>query len=72
MILETVQNSKEQMREHGENSISHLGPKIWDLVPAEMKFLDSLSQFKTAIKCWKTGNCPCRICKTYISQVGFI
>ena len=57
---------------YGENSISHLGPKIWDLVPAEMKSLDSLSQFKTAIKGWKTGNCPCRICKTYISQVGFI
>ena len=57
---------------YGENSISHLGPKIWDLVPAEMKSLDSLSQFKNAIKGWKTGNCPCRICKTYISQVGFI
>ena len=57
---------------YGENSISHLGPKIWDLVPIEMKSLDSVSQFKFAIKSWKPVNCPCRICKTYISQVGFI
>ena len=57
---------------YGENSISHLGPKIWDLVPIEMKSLDSVSQFKIAIKSWKPENCPCRICKIYINQVGFI
>ena len=31
-----------------------------------------LSGFKKAIKEWKPSNCPCRLCKTYISQVGFL
>ena len=31
-----------------------------------------LSGFKKAIKEWKTSNCPCRLCKMYISQVGFL
>ena len=33
--------------------MSYLGPKIWDLVPKELKELSSLSAFKKAIKKWK-------------------
>ena len=51
---------------HGTESLSYLGPKIWDLVPKEIKELSSLSAFKKAIKKWKPQNCPCRLCKKYI------
>ena len=33
---------------------------------------NSLSGFKKAIKEWKPINRPCRLCKMYISQVGFL
>ena len=32
---------------HGTESISDLGPKIWDIAPAEMKNAISLNSFKT-------------------------
>ena len=50
---------------YGTNSLAYLAPKIWELVPSEMKNLESFTAFKTAIKKWKTINCPCRLCKNY-------
>ena len=37
-----------------------------------MKYVDSLETFKSKIKSWKPNNCPCRICKNYTSNVGFL
>ena len=42
-------------------SISKLEPKIWDLVPNNLKVIDSLEFFKQAIKKWKSENCPCQL-----------
>ena len=57
---------------HGQGSISYLGPLIWQLVPSEPKDLNTVSAFKAAIKEWKPKNFPCRLCKRYIGNVGFI
>ena len=38
---------------HGSESISYLGPKIWDIVPLELKELTSLNGFKKGIKKWQ-------------------
>ena len=57
---------------HGTESVSYLGPKIWDLVPNEIKESESLNDFKFKIKRWVPEGCPCRICKIYLGQVGFI
>ena len=38
---------------HGTESISNLGPKIWDLVPSNLKEISELDKFKKAIKQWK-------------------
>ena len=35
---------------HGTESLSFLGPKIWEQVPPELKALESLDIFKTQIK----------------------
>ena len=47
---------------HGSKSISYLGPKN----------ANSLETFKSEIKKWKPENCPCRLCKSYLQNVGFI
>ena len=57
---------------HGTESLSFLGPKIWDLVPLEFKQLESLKVFKLKIKKWIPFECPCKLCRTYIQQVGFL
>ena len=55
---------------YGSESISYLGPKIWDIVPLELKDLTSLNAFKKGIKKWQPKKCPCRLCKQYVSNLG--
>ena len=57
---------------HGTESMSYLGPQIWDLVPNEVKESESPNGFKFKIKRWVPEGCPGRICKIYRGQVGFI
>ena len=58
--------------DNGTESVSFLGPKIWDLVPNELKDIGNLAAFKKAIKKWSPEKCPCRLCKNCIRNVGFI
>ena len=48
---------------HGTESMSHLGPEIWDIVPTELKKAQSLNSFKKSIRKWIPNNFPCRLCK---------
>jgi hypothetical protein len=57
---------------YGTETISYLGPKVWDIIPSNIKEKQSLQSFKIAIKTWKAENCPCRLCKIYLPGVGFI
>ena len=56
---------------YGTESVSFMAPKIWSIVPQELKNSQSLYSFKKGIRKWKP-NCPCRLCKTYLQHVGFI
>ena len=57
---------------HRTESLSYLGPKVWDMLPDIYKNIDGLHKLKKTIEKWKPENCPCRICKKYIANVGFI
>ena len=57
---------------NGENSLRYFAPIIWDLVPTEIKNSDSLSIFIKRIRCWKPQFCPCRLCKVFVPQLGFL
>ena len=56
---------------YGTETISFLSPKIWSLIPQNIKDSGSLSCFKKNIRKWKP-NCPCRLCKTFLQHVGLI
>ena len=56
----------------GENSLKFLGPKIWELIPNVIKDVDTLDKFKVLIKKWVPKPCPCRLCKTYVHNLGFV
>ena len=57
---------------NGTESLSFLGPKVWDIVPTELKEVKILSAFKSGIKNWWPQNCLCRLCKQYLPNIGFI
>ena len=57
---------------YGTESVSFLGPKLWQLLPQELKDINDINIFKSKIKEWVPQDCPCRLCKTYVHQLGFV
>ena len=57
---------------YGLRSLRYLAPKIWNLVPQDIRSAKSLPQFIRKIKSWIPGGCPCILCRTYIGQVGYV
>ena len=56
---------------YGLETLRCLGPKIWEIISYNTRNSLSLSAFKNRIKSWIPHNCPCRLCKVYLSQLGF-
>ena len=48
---------------YGTESMSHLAPKIWSLVPKTINSINLLDTFKSKIRQWEP-DCPCCLCKT--------
>ena len=44
---------------YGVKYISHLAPKIWELIPNEIRNCESLNRFRIKIKTWSPKKCPC-------------
>ena len=56
----------------GDGNLAYFGPRIWQIIPEEIRNESNLSLFKKKIRQWKPINCPCRICKKYVPCLGFI
>ena len=57
----------------GDLSLRCFGPVVWDsMLPEEYKNLKTLEEFKENVKKWFPDNCLCRLCKTYIKDLGFV
>ena len=51
---------------HGTELLSFLGPKIWDILPAELKQSESLDSFKIKRKKWIHFKCLYRLRTPYM------
>ena len=51
---------------------SDLVPQFWSFVPNEYKTIASFAAFHPKMKTWVSENIPCRLCKTYLHQIGSI
>ena len=56
----------------GTQSLSCLGPKMWDILLDTYNDIADLNSFKVALKKRRPVNFPCRICKVYVANVGFV
>ena len=54
------------------DSLTYLGPKMWNFVPEDIKKSKSLSVFKTKIEKLIPRDCPCRLCRPFIQNLGLI
>ena len=57
---------------YGTESIGFLASKIWEIVPDNIKESSTIIKFKRKIKGWIPTNCPCRLCRTFIPNLGFV
>ena len=57
---------------HGLESLSCIGAKLWDSIPSYMKETDSINEFKHVIKTWKPDLCSCRLCKVYLQNIEYL
>ena len=57
---------------YGSETMSSLGPKIWEILSTELKKIVSPTLFKKKIREWAPKNYPCRLCKTYVENTGFL
>ena len=48
------------------------GAKLWDTLPENITKHKSLQEFENKIKYWTPLNYPCKLCKTYIANVGYV
>ena len=56
----------------GQETLSFLGPKIWDIIPGNIKKASSFTIFKNKIKSWVPEGCPCKLCKYYVQGLGYV
>ena len=57
---------------YGTETVRYRGQRLWRSLPQEIKDAGSVQQFKNKIKFWKNDDCDCKLCKQYISQLGFL
>ena len=56
----------------GQETLSFLGLKIWDIIPGNIKKASSFTIFKNKIKSWVPEGCPCKLCKYYVQGLGYV
>ena len=56
----------------GIETASFVGARIWNSLPSDLNQCKSLELFKLKVKNWVPENCPCKLCKTYLKQIGYV
>ena len=57
---------------YGINTIAFRGSQIWQNIPLEIRNSESLSLFKSNIKQIQSLPCRCKICRSFIANLGYI
>ena len=56
---------------YGIDPIIFIGHKLWQNLPKEIKGSQSLEVFKRNIKSIKTLDCSCKLCRSFVPNLGF-
>ena len=64
--------SKVRSVNYGTETMRYRGPKLWEMLPPNLKESKSLEEFKLKIKKWKPTDCTCRLCREFVHNLGFI
>ena len=57
---------------NGLKSLRYVEPKIWDMIPPDVRNSGNIEKFTRKIKCWTPKNCPCTLYLNYIHHTGYV
>ena len=57
---------------HGLETISYHAPQLWTILPEVFKQRNTMSLFKSDVRQWICNECPCRLCKVFVPNLGFV
>ena len=58
--------------QYGLSSIRFYGSKVWNMIPSELRDISNLEIFKKKIRQWEPIGCNCKLCQTYINNLGYV
>ena len=56
----------------GLKTLNYRSPQLWSILPENLRQINSLVQFKESVWKWICIDCPCRLCKLYLPNIGFL
>ena len=70
--LQEFQSKRKRTVFYGFETISYRTPQLWTILPEEFKQRNTISLFKSDVRQWICNECPCRLCKVFVPNLGFI
>ena len=56
----------------GLETLNYRSPQLWAILPENVRQINSLVQVKDSVRTWVCIDCPCRLCKFYLPNIGFL
>ena len=56
----------------GLETLKYRSPQLWSILPENLKQINAPVQLKESIRKWDCIDCPCRLCKLYLPNIGFL
>ena len=67
-----MRQQKVRTIQYGRETALYCAPKLWSIVPADLKSFPNVNLFKSKIKHWECTECPCKLSKTYLKNIGYV
>ena len=56
----------------GLETLNYRSPQLWSILPENLRQINLLVQFKGSVRKWVCIDCPCRLRKLYLPNIGFL
>ena len=70
--LQEFQSERKITVFYGLETISYRAPQLWIILTEEFKHRNTISLFKSDVRQRICNECPCRFCKVFVPNLGFI
>ena len=69
--MQEFQSEKKRTVFYDLETISYRALQLWTILPEEFKQKNTISLFKRDVRQWICNECPCRLCKVFVPNLGF-